>query len=61
MSVYKDDIIQYLHDKIGDGHNVRHAIALTIDHFGERILTWSKVVVKREIEGSVDPRERDQQ
>lgn len=49
MAVYKDDVIGYFHEKVGDGFNVRHALALTIDHFGERLVTWANVVIEREI------------
>jgi hypothetical protein len=56
MALYKDDIIQRLHGLIGDGYNVRHAMAKTIHEHGEAIVTWARVVVEREIEGSEDPR-----
>jgi len=57
MSVYKDEVIKFMHDKVGDGHNVRHALALTINNFGDRILTWAQVVVEREVRGDEDPRD----
>jgi len=57
MSVYQDEVMEYMHEKVGDGHNVRHALALTIHKFGEQILTWAKVVVEREVEGDEENNE----
>lgn len=51
MSVYEDDVMKRLHELVADGRNVRHAIALVICEFGEKITVWAETVKEREIEG----------
>jgi len=60
MSVYKDDVMERIHELIGDGYTVREAIAIMITETDSRRLgVWARTVVDREVKGNEDPRETE--